>query len=682
MAMGEDNPCKQYTAEESRVLGNTAFQSKNYEEAILHYSSGIEQSPNDYRFFSNRCAAYTGLKQYENALLDAQRCVDIDGSFQKGHLHLQRCLRHFNRHDEALQVINNALQKWPDEKELLTARRDVEQSLATPAFASTTRSSRDEGKDESCDSGHKDETSEKEADSKKEFESAKSSDRMDEDQEDEDAKMEDVPDPEVLEAQARAIKDAGNDLYKAGKYTDAIRSYTRALDVCPTSIPFYNTILGNRSAAYMMIRDAAKCREDCERSISIDPTQAKVVTRLAMTYVAEAAFDKAMEILASACLARGEVETIRTKFQDAQERLDENPFAAMQLITSIQEKVFCSNQLDVMLCRCHLDMGNYNTVQKMTAEKIRRNPQNTQLLMIRAEAAFRACEHYPSEPGFVQQIEKTLLQCKQALSMDPDSSSAFALRKKLKNLAEQTAMAKEAVHNRNFESAIEYYSAIADADPKNKGLVAGCFKERANANLRLKNYKECIKDAQSALSHNAKLAQVYYIKARAHQEVSPPEHDKAIALLEKLMNILPTEEAQTKLKDAIFLKKKFERPDLYAELGVPSIASAPEIRKGYREKSKTCHPDKAAHLGEAERQKMEEKFKTLTYYYEILCDPDQKALYDKGYDLDAIKEETDKKKAQEQCGARFGGFGGGGGGFHFGGGGGRHHFGGGGGFPF
>jgi len=699
MAMGDDNPCKPYTctAEVSRKLGNTAFQKKNYEEAILHYTNGIEQLPDDCRFFSNRCTCYFSLKQYDNALEDAQRCVSIDKNFQKGHLHLQRCLRYLDRDEEALQVINNALAQWPDEKELIKARLDVEANLATPAFSS--RSSKGQCKNSTSQGSVNENGSfvsatvvnetnsasavgdKEEEGSKKEFQTARSSDRMD----DVDAMMEDSP--EQKEADARRIKDAGNELYKAGKYNDAINKYTQALEVCPTSIPFYNTILGNRSAAYMMIRDAVKCREDCEKSISIDPTQAKVQYRLAMTYVAEACFDKAFHILTDAKLAKADVELLRTKFQDAQERMEENPYAAIQLINAIQDKVFSSNQLDVLLCRCHLDIGNYNQVQKQTQALLRRNPQNTQILMIRAEAAFRACDKYPSEPGFIEQIDKTLLQCKQALSMDPDSSSAFSLRRKLKSMSEQIQLAKEAVHNRSFEEAIVLYTAMSDADPKNKGLLARCLKERANANLRLKNHKECIKDCNLSLYHDSKLAQVYFIKARAHQEVSPPEHAQAIATLEKLMRIQPTEEADTKLKDAIFLKKKFERPDLYAELGVPSIASQQEIRKGYREKATRCHPDKAAHLGEEARKEMEEKFKTLTYYYEILTVPEQKALYDKGYDLEAIKEEADKKKAQEaHCGAgqHFGGFPGGfsfgGGGGPFGGGGGQRF--GGGGFSF
>ncbi|MCS6926672.1 MAG: J domain-containing protein [Candidatus Binatia bacterium] len=63
--------------------------------------------------------------------------------------------------------------------------------------------------------------------------------------------------------------------------------------------------------------------------------------------------------------------------------------------------------------------------------------------------------------------------------------------------------------------------------------------------------------------------------------------------------------------------------DLYSVLGVERTASAEEIKKAYRHLARKYHPDinpgnKAA----------EERFKELSFAYDVLSDPEKRALYD------------------------------------------------------
>lgn len=712
MAMGESTPEAQ-KADESRVMGNACFSKQQFQDAVYHYSLGIQLAPEDYRIFSNRCAAYHSLEEHNKALDDALMCVKLNADFLKGHLHLQRCLRHFERYEEALKIIVDALEKWPTDKELVLAKKDVEQCLeaksmstsnsspsksssrsrnkkrrssalkaraqptesegvASPVQAESTMSdvtapAKDAASDENMNSNSFVTEGEESVKRTKDSDSTENKNDKEPPQTAEDFAEEEVKAEESVdgEAEAREIKEAGNAYYKAGKYWDALQTYAMAMEKCPKTVEFYTTLLNNRSAAYLMIRDSTKCRADCEESLSRDATQVKVINRLATTHVVEGSFDKAIELLTNANLPRGDAQALQMQFQQAKEKVEQNAFGALSLLFKLQEKVYCCTELDTLICRCHLDIGNYNKVNNLCITLLRKNPKNTAVQVIRVEATFRSCSKYPLETGFLESITKCLDMCKNLLASDPDSSAAFALRKKLKLIQEMIKKAKEAVNNREFEDAIEHFTAMAAADPKNRTLEARCLKERANANMRLKNYKECIADANAALSLDARLAEVCYYKARAHQELN--EHDKAIQTLEKLQMLAPSEEVSTKLQDAIFKKKKFERPDLYAALGVPSIASLQEIRKGYRQEATKCHPDKAGHLDEKQKKEYEEKFKLITLYYEILTDPDSKALYDKGLDLEAIKEEVDKKKAQANFQSQFGG-GGFGGGMPFGGG--------------
>uniref|UniRef100_A0A1B6GI05 J domain-containing protein n=1 Tax=Cuerna arida TaxID=1464854 RepID=A0A1B6GI05_9HEMI len=68
---------------------------------------------------------------------------------------------------------------------------------------------------------------------------------------------------------------------------------------------------------------------------------------------------------------------------------------------------------------------------------------------------------------------------------------------------------------------------------------------------------------------------------------------------------------------------------LYDVLGVDRTASDSEIRKAYRKLAKECHPDKNPEAGD--------KFKEISYAYDVLSDPKKKATYDR-FGLKGIQE--------------------------------------------
>jgi molecular chaperone DnaJ len=64
--------------------------------------------------------------------------------------------------------------------------------------------------------------------------------------------------------------------------------------------------------------------------------------------------------------------------------------------------------------------------------------------------------------------------------------------------------------------------------------------------------------------------------------------------------------------------------DYYERLGVSRDASESEIKKAFRRLARELHPDVNGHDPEAE-----EKFKAAAEAYEVLCDPERRATYDR-----------------------------------------------------
>ncbi|GAA2182700.1 molecular chaperone DnaJ [Brooklawnia cerclae] len=67
-------------------------------------------------------------------------------------------------------------------------------------------------------------------------------------------------------------------------------------------------------------------------------------------------------------------------------------------------------------------------------------------------------------------------------------------------------------------------------------------------------------------------------------------------------------------------------PDYYTILGVSRDATAEQIKKAYRKMAMKVHPDVATDPD------AEEKFKQVNEAYEVLSDPDKRAVYDRGGD--------------------------------------------------
>lgn len=112
-----------------KAKGNAAFAAKDYQTAIQHYTDAIAaaQGPEDnvHVLYSNRSACYSGLKQWEKALTDADETIKANASFSKGYGRKGGALHGARRLDEAIAAYEEGLKLAPNDTALQKGLEDV-----------------------------------------------------------------------------------------------------------------------------------------------------------------------------------------------------------------------------------------------------------------------------------------------------------------------------------------------------------------------------------------------------------------------------------------------------------------------------------------------------------------------------------------------------------------------------
>lgn len=82
--------------------GNAMFCAGKYAEAVELYSQAIDLAPEKAVLYSNRSVAYHGLMDYEKALQDGRKCVELKPEWEKGHFRTANALEYLDKPEEVL----------------------------------------------------------------------------------------------------------------------------------------------------------------------------------------------------------------------------------------------------------------------------------------------------------------------------------------------------------------------------------------------------------------------------------------------------------------------------------------------------------------------------------------------------------------------------------------------------
>ncbi|KAF9361756.1 Hsp90 cochaperone [Mortierella sp. AD094] len=304
-------------AEEFKAQGNKAFLAKDYPTAIDLFSKAIELDPTNHVLYSNRSACYASQKNYEKALEDGEKTVELKADWAKGYGRKAAALFGLGRYPDAndvyeaglkLEPTNTLLQKGlqetqqamekeasmgigqffgPDVFTKMAANPKLAPMLAQPDLVAKVRAIQSNPNALNqhmqdprimtllmglmgVDARGADDTSMDQDPVSPTTQSPPTSTpapkKEEPKPEPEEPKEEEMPSEEELnKKEAAKIKDLGNASYKARKFDEALEHYGKAWELDPTNI----SILTNKAAVYFEMGKFDECIKTCEEAIDV-----------------------------------------------------------------------------------------------------------------------------------------------------------------------------------------------------------------------------------------------------------------------------------------------------------------------------------------------------------------------------------------------------------------------------
>ena len=93
--------------------GNDAFKEKNFEKAIQLFTDAIVETPTDHTIYSNRSTSYYKLGQFDKALEDAEKCIELKANWSKGWQRKAAALQALDRKEDAMQAYESGYEADP-----------------------------------------------------------------------------------------------------------------------------------------------------------------------------------------------------------------------------------------------------------------------------------------------------------------------------------------------------------------------------------------------------------------------------------------------------------------------------------------------------------------------------------------------------------------------------------------
>ena len=230
----KEEETKKRKSEEIKLLGNEQFKKGNWQEAVKLYSQAIEIDPKELSFYLNRSGAYHNLKEYDSVIQDCNYVLENTFDFQKRSRAFGKIAYAYQEKqdlDKAIEFFEKSLLENSDQriKDALKETHNLKRKTEAERYLN----------------------------------------------------------PELAEEH----NNKANELYKAGKFPDALKDYNETIKRNPANPKYYS----NRAACYMKLLEFPSAAKDCEKALELDSKFLKAHQRKATCQMMMKEYHKAIE---------------------------------------------------------------------------------------------------------------------------------------------------------------------------------------------------------------------------------------------------------------------------------------------------------------------------------------------------------------------------------------------------
>jgi stress-induced-phosphoprotein 1 len=224
-------------AQKMKQEGNDAYKKKDFSTALSKYGKAMDLDPNEITYYLNTAAVHFEMKNYTECVSTCNKAIDVGRENRADFKHIAK----------ALARMGNAYRKSGDLKNAKMAYEKALTEHRTPDY-------------KLC-------LSEIEVELKKSEELA-------------------YVNPEIAEEE----KLKGNNFFKSGDFSNAVKTYTEAIKRNPTDPKIYS----NRAACFTKLMSFDLAIKDCDKCIELEPNFVKAYLRKAKAHQALSQASKAM----------------------------------------------------------------------------------------------------------------------------------------------------------------------------------------------------------------------------------------------------------------------------------------------------------------------------------------------------------------------------------------------------
>eukprot|EP00005_Dracoamoeba_jomungandri_P001152 CAMPEP_0174259432 /NCGR_PEP_ID=MMETSP0439-20130205/8252_1 /TAXON_ID=0 /ORGANISM="Stereomyxa ramosa, Strain Chinc5" /LENGTH=550 /DNA_ID=CAMNT_0015343319 /DNA_START=36 /DNA_END=1685 /DNA_ORIENTATION=+ len=501
-------------ANEEKVKGNAAMSAGNFEEAVAHYTKGIELDSTNHVLFSNRAAAYAQQGKYTDSLEDAEKTIELKPDWPRGYSRQAVALTYLERLPEAAAAYKKGLEVEPSNESFKQGLKDVQARMARQQQDSMNAVF---GQLFQGDMWGKLRANPKTAaylndsafvnllnqiqsnpglisqylgdprisevmgvlmglDKFKEEEEPKKEEKKPEPEKKEEEKE---PEPELSEEKKMALdeKVKGNEAYKQKNFEEALAHYQKAFEYDPTDMTFQN----NMAAVYFEMKDYDKCIQQCEEALETGKKnfadfrlQAKALARIGNAYVRQEKYDEAIKAFNSSLTedrTRTTLQALRRAEKLQKEKQERDYYSPEKALEAKEE----GNE--------HFRNGRFPEAVECYSEAIKRNPEDHVLYSNRA-ACYTKLGAYPLG----------LKDCDECIRLKPDFVKAYSRKGAIQFFM------------KDYHKCLETYDQGLKFDPENEELTNGV--KRTITAINQRNTQETDKNAAARAAADPEIQEI------------------------------------------------------------------------------------------------------------------------------------------------------------------------------